>query len=102
EAVATTAFEVAKVRPDKAGGDRHSLVFSPGGITFTNVTLRDCIIAAYVVKNFQISAPSQLTNERYDIVAKSTGPASEDQLREMLQGLLADRFQLKLHRETKE
>jgi uncharacterized protein (TIGR03435 family) len=96
------AFEVASVRQDKAGGDRRSLIFGPGGITFTNVNLRDCIRAAYVVKDFQISAGSQLSNDRYDIVAKATGPASEDQLREMLQGLLADRFNLKLHRETKE
>ena len=102
EAVATPAFEVASVRPDKAGGDRRSLVFSPGGITYTNVTLRDCIRAAYVVKDYQISAGSQLSNERYDIVAKATGPASDDQLRQMLQALLADRFKLKLHRETKE
>lgn len=102
EASGAPGFEVASVRQDKVGGDRRSLVFSPGGITFTNVNLRDSIRAAYVVKDFQISAGSQLSNDRYDIIAKAAGPASEDQLREMLQGLLADRFNLKLHRETKE
>src|SRR2546421_6397376 len=102
EAVATPAFEVASIRLDKRGGDKRSLVFSPGGITFTNVTLRESIRAAYVVRDFQISAGNQLTNERYDIVAKATGPASDDELRAMLQALLADRFKLKLRRETKE
>src|SRR5205823_4888942 len=100
--VATPAFEVASIRLDKRGGDKRSLVFSPGGITFTNVTLRESIRAAYVVRDFQISAGSQLTNERYDIAAKATGPASDDLLRAMLQALLADRFKLKLHREIKE
>src|SRR4051812_16480585 len=49
QATATAGFEVASVRLDKAGGDRRSLVFSPNGITFTNVTLRDCIRSAYAV-----------------------------------------------------
>ena len=98
----SSSFEVASVRPDNIGGDRRSLVFSPNGITFTNVNLRDCIRAAYVVKDYQITVGGQLPNERYDIVAKAPGPASEDQLRVMLQGLLADRFKLKFHRETKE
>src|SRR4051794_20807067 len=90
--VVTAGFEVASIRLDTAGGDRRSLVFNPDGITYTNVTLRDCIRSAYAIKDYQISAASPLSNERYDIIAKAAGLASEDQLRLMLQRLLADRF----------
>ena len=67
-----------------------------------NVSLRSCIQWAYRVRGYQISGPGWLTSERYDIVAKTSSPAADDQLRPMLQRLLADRFQLALHRETKE
>ncbi|HXB68132.1 MAG TPA: TIGR03435 family protein, partial [Candidatus Acidoferrales bacterium] len=49
-----------------------------------------------------VSGPGWLATERYDIVAKTSSPASDHQLRLMLQTLLADRFQLTFHRETKE
>jgi uncharacterized protein (TIGR03435 family) len=40
--------------------------------------------------------------QRFDIVAKAGSPATEEQLRSMLQSLLAERFKLELHRQTKE
>jgi uncharacterized protein (TIGR03435 family) len=46
--------------------------------------------------------PGWLDSERYDVVARSAARSTEDQLRLMLQRLLADRFQLRVHRETKE
>jgi uncharacterized protein (TIGR03435 family) len=49
-----------------------------------------------------ISAPDWLNFERYDIAANYPAGTSLDQVRVMLQNLLADRFQLKLHRESKE
>jgi uncharacterized protein (TIGR03435 family) len=77
--------------------------FDPAGITFTGVSLIDCIVAAYDVKDFQISIkPGPYTNERYKITAKSAGPETERQLKSMLQTLLADRFKLILHREHRE
>jgi uncharacterized protein (TIGR03435 family) len=46
--------------------------------------------------------PDWLDTERYDVAARTAGRSKEDQLRLMLQRLLADRFQLRVHRETKE
>jgi len=46
--------------------------------------------------------PAWLDSERYDVAARTATRSSEDQLRLMLQKLLADRFQLRVHRETKE
>jgi len=86
----------------------------------TGVSLKLLIQQAYDVRDFQISGgPGWITSDRYAIEAKSldtpAGPPpdfmkmSEDErkkiqerTRQMIQGLLADRFQLKVHHETKE
>ena len=68
-------------------------------------TLRRLIAAAYGVKDYQIStAPGWADSLVYDVAAKSEGDATptQEQVRPMLQALLADRFQLKLHHDTKE
>jgi uncharacterized protein (TIGR03435 family) len=67
-----------------------------------NVNLRSCVRWAYGVHDFQIAAPGWFTSERYDIVAKASGTVSQDQLRQMLQTLLAERFRLALHHETRD
>jgi uncharacterized protein (TIGR03435 family) len=67
-------------------------------------TLRSLIAAAYDIKDYQISAaPSWAGVLVYDVVANSPGDAAptQDEVRPMFQALLADRFQLKLHRDTK-
>ena len=67
-----------------------------------NVRLTSCIKWAYSVQDYQISGPGWLNTERFDIIAKAEGPAPDNQLRSMLQALLAERFKLALHRQTKE
>jgi uncharacterized protein (TIGR03435 family) len=57
---------------------------------------------AYDVPYDQISGPGWLQNEVYDIVARVSKGSTKDQLKLMLQTLLADRFRLTFHRETKE
>jgi uncharacterized protein (TIGR03435 family) len=74
----------------------------PGRLTIRNASLKFCIEWAYGVKDYQISGPGWLDSEHFDIVAKAERGALEDRLRQMLQALLADRFKLSLHRETKE
>ena len=107
-APAPSAFEVASVKPNqtsRAGGEgseRENITGSPGSLTMRNVSLRSCIQWAYRMRGYQISAPGWLISERYDIVAKTPSPAADEQLRLMLQTLLADRFKLALHRETKD
>jgi len=99
------AFEVASVKPNKSGeGAPWRFVGSRAGITATNVTLPFLIMNAYGVRDNQVSGgPGWLTSERYDVVAKdqSDHPSPARQ-RQMLQTLLADRFQLRLRRETKD
>jgi uncharacterized protein (TIGR03435 family) len=99
------AFEVASIKPHlpDPGPLRSSSSIETGGINFTNVTLQSCIRRAYGVPPNRISGgPDWLTEERYDIVAKAAAAAPKARLMPMLQTLLEDRFQLRLHRETKE
>jgi uncharacterized protein (TIGR03435 family) len=72
--------------------------------TYTFMSLKELIVTAYDVKPFQISGPDFLNDAsvRWDIVAKMPDGATPDQAPKMLQALLAERFKLALHRETKE
>ena len=67
-----------------------------------NMTLRACIGMAYNVKELQVlGGPKWVDSDRYDIDARSPGAARGPERLAMLQTLLAERFQLALHRETK-
>lgn len=60
------------------------------------------LMQAFRVKAFQVTAPDWALQSRWDILAKIPEGASKDQVPEMLKSLLADRFKLVFHRETKE
>jgi bla regulator protein BlaR1 len=98
-------FEVASVKPNQAGGVTTRRI-EPGTITYLNITLGEFIAMAYGVKHYQLSGPDWIINygstDRYDIVAKAAGPVASEQLQRMLGPLLADRFHLAFHRETRE
>ena len=72
------------------------------GADFSGASLASFISRAYRVRSFQISGPQWMNTTRFDIFAKLPGGASPDQVLEMLQTLLAERFRLVLHRESKE
>src|SRR6185312_613937 len=74
----------------------------PGRLTMSNVTLVRCITEAYGVYPFQIGAPAWMSSTRYDIAARTANAVPEDQVRLMLQQLLAERFHLTLHREHRD
>jgi uncharacterized protein (TIGR03435 family) len=75
----------------------------PGQIAYSNVTLTDMILEAYAVRPYQIKgSPSWLDSERFGVTAKVPKGASKEDLKIMLQGLLADRFKLAVHHETQE
>jgi uncharacterized protein (TIGR03435 family) len=103
-------FEVASVKPAAPiTGNRISVMMrggpgtpDPGQITYSNVTVKNVLMNAYGVKGFQISGPSWLDSERYDIVAKLPRGATKAEFMVMLQNLLAERFKLTLHREKKD
>lgn len=107
-------YDVASIKPNKGGGGRNSIWLLPDGLTATNVTLLFLIRDAYGVADNQVSGgPNWLNSEKYDIQAKM-GDSAADALHKlnkdewkverqrMLQALLADRFKLTLHEETKE
>jgi uncharacterized protein (TIGR03435 family) len=73
-----------------------------GRLNYTNVTLKDVLGKAYLVQSYQITGPDSIEIERFDIAAKIPAGAAQDQIPLMLQSLLADRFNLTIHRETKE
>jgi uncharacterized protein (TIGR03435 family) len=98
-------FEAASVKVNIAGPDgrgRGTVSDTPGRLTMLNMRLRETIAWAYRVQPSQISGPTSLDTEWYDIVAKSTSVAGQEQLRLMLQQLLASRFKLTLHHDTRE
>jgi uncharacterized protein (TIGR03435 family) len=106
-ASAPPAFDVASVKRAAGGagpGDiPRNMDASPGHFAMRNVPLRFALEWAYDLKDYEISGPDWIkADERYDIVASAAGPASDDRMRQMLQTLLTQRFQMKLHRETKE
>jgi uncharacterized protein (TIGR03435 family) len=79
--------------------------FTPGGgVSFENATPAAMIQLAYEVQPFQVSGgPGWLRTERYNVIAKAPeGGGSQADARARLQALLAERFQLAIHREAKE
>jgi uncharacterized protein (TIGR03435 family) len=106
------AFEVASIKPSPSiqqvaaqiqAGQMHVGM----GIRGTTVdigfmSLADLIATAYRVKPYQVTAPDWARVERYDILAKIPDGASAEQVPEMLQALLAERFHLTMHRENRE
>lgn len=69
--------------------------------TVTNCALGELILFAYDVLQEQISGPSSLLNEKYDIVANAGRAVSSAETKQMLQILLADRFKLSFRREAR-
>ncbi|MEP6962580.1 MAG: TIGR03435 family protein [Acidobacteriota bacterium] len=100
---ASSKFEVTSVKPNKSGVRRYDI--NPKGNRFvaTNVSLWVLVEWAYQMEEFRISGgPAWLKSDRFDIEANAEKNVSMEQFRVLLQPLLADRFHVQLHRETKE
>jgi uncharacterized protein (TIGR03435 family) len=100
------SFEVASVKasPRTVGKDyRGTVVLGPNRVSARNVSLKSLIGEAYHVQPFQVTGgPGWLDLDEFDIDARPGATATKDQLRSMLVALLAERFHLELHRDTKE
>jgi uncharacterized protein (TIGR03435 family) len=98
------AFEVTSVKPNKSGGPPGAQSLSSGDrVTMTNVPLRTVIQAAYGIDGSQlIGGSSWIGSERFDIIAIADARASVNQLQLMLRTLLAERFKLAVHTETRQ
>jgi uncharacterized protein (TIGR03435 family) len=99
------AFEVASIRPS-AGAPPQGVAVGAriDGAQFrtTYLTLKDYIGMAYRVKLYQISGPDWIGVDRFDVGATLPESALPAQVPDMMQALLADRFQLSLHHEQKD
>jgi uncharacterized protein (TIGR03435 family) len=98
-------FEVASLKPSAGEHARGSTGFSTSldsqQLSYTGVTPMRLLTEAYGVKRYQINGSAWLDSERFDLSAKLPEGTSKDQIPAMLQHLLAERFHMKLHSETK-
>jgi uncharacterized protein (TIGR03435 family) len=99
------AFAVATIRPSSAAVQfEHDgkTETTPGTLRMRDVSVQTCIKWAYGVQNSQITGPAWIDSEKFDITAKADAPATEEQMKLMLQTLLTDRFKLSFHHQSKE
>ncbi len=96
------SFEVASVKPNKSGVWTATSNGNDRRLAWGNATLMSTISYAYKVLPYQVRGPAWLDSERYDIQAIKPPAATDDQVRIMLQNLLAERFELRVHHEYTE
>jgi len=99
-ASAQAAFEVASIRPSEPR-TAVTYKYTPTGLYYTGATLGDCILAAYQISGFELSAPDWIRDQRFDITARAPRPSTKLELMQMLQTLLSERFGLTVHREPR-
>jgi bla regulator protein BlaR1 len=119
---APLTFEVASIKPSAETGFRTGIQMQPGGgLRVSGISMKVLLTLAYDVREFQIvGGPGWINSDRWDIMAKPAAGDSEpqptdprqvtdaqmktvrEQMQQRLQALLAERCQLKIHRETKE
>ena len=98
------AFEVATIKANRSGTNNVRFGFQPGGrFVADNASLQTLVRNAYRVQSFEIvGGPPWLASDRYDIVAKAAGNATPADMLPMVQAMMAERFSLKFHRESRE
>jgi uncharacterized protein (TIGR03435 family) len=97
-------FEVATIRPSAqspAEGVTAGVRIDGAQFHSAYLTLRDYLSLAYRVKVYQISGPDWISSDRFDISA-TLPPGSTTQVPEMMQRLLEERFQIRMHREKRD
>jgi uncharacterized protein (TIGR03435 family) len=98
-----TAFNVASVKMSDPNREISVTQWDPGRFVARATSLKQLVQLAYQITGLQISGgPNWLGSKRFDIEANSEGVHTKDELLQMLQSLLASRFKLALHRETRE
>jgi uncharacterized protein (TIGR03435 family) len=96
------AFEVASVKRNVTGNPPTSIRTTTGRFTATNAPLMLLLSSAYRLAPYQYAGlPSWADSERFDIAATAPG-ATVDQVALMLRSLLADRFKMVAHMETRD
>ncbi len=83
-------------------GNSSNMRADPGRLTCTNLPMKTYLISAWALKDYELSAPEWMNEERFDITATMTAGTPAGDVLAMLQGLLTDRFRMAAHKETKE
>ena len=101
-AAKSPGFEAADVHVSPAGSTESGGFLPNGRLEFRFTTLARLISLAYSVPVDRVTGgPNWIDADRFDVIAKASGPASQAALRVMLQNLLAERFNLAIQREEK-
>jgi uncharacterized protein (TIGR03435 family) len=100
------AFEVASVKQNVSGETR-TYFNRPPGVSYTNITLRALIVRAFgieqTIERFTLQGgPEKILSARFNVTAKEPEGAPAGQTMLMLRTLLAERFNLKVHTETRQ
>ncbi|HXK02402.1 MAG TPA: TIGR03435 family protein [Verrucomicrobiae bacterium] len=104
----TPAFDVASVKPEQITGDLYTANLGRilhGQLTMTNVTLSEAVRFAWGINNdAQVAGPDWIKDKaiRFKIDAKAPADTAREQVLLMLQGLLTERFRLRIHTEQRE
>lgn len=102
------SFDAASVRPaPPANTGRFTMTGGPGTsdptfLRYANIPLKRVLMIAYDVKAWQIAGPDWLNTLRFDITARIPESTTKDQSLAMMRNLLTERFQMTIHRETRE
>ena len=102
--VSRPSFEVASIRRNMSVRQLSSMNGEPGGrMVVTNHSLLNIIRHVHRLQRYQIAGgPDWVDRDHWDIFAKAASDAPFDHLLAMMDSLLADRFKLETHRETRE
>ena len=97
-------FEVASIRPssEEVNQVNVGLRITGSEVRVLRMSIKDYIGMAYRVKPNQIVGPEWLAQQRFDVTARIPDGMALALIPEMMQALLADRFQMKVHRESKD
>jgi uncharacterized protein (TIGR03435 family) len=99
-----TTFEVASIKKNETGRGLAVVTLQPSGrVSAGNMTVRELMLTAYGLEDIQlIGTPAWAASDRFEIEARTNGETSSEGVRQMLRALLAERFALEVHHETRE
>ncbi len=101
----TTSFEVASIKPNFSAGGVSSIHLTAGRVSMQNVSLKKIILNAFGIpddREYMLDGPNWLVTEHFDIEATFGANTPVPQVQQMIQTMLAERFRLALHKETRQ
>lgn len=101
----TPGFEVASIKPNNSAGGISAIRLTTGRVAMENVSLKKMTLWAYGIpddREYALAGPDLLTSEHFDLQASFPADSTPEQVRSMTQKLLAERFKLALHKETRQ